>query len=206
MALLFRILCVLTALVGSGYTLSCRSCKAPQSTSCTGPSVPCASGNVCGATYMLIKNGGLTFPTYVLSCMPKSECNINGTSRFHGGGQLKFAHSCCTTDNCIPTFPSEPEDNSVPNGLTCPPSKAVDFPWSKFPATMDCKSNETMCFTFTTKFLGGPMSITLTGCATQAVCDFFNESPIQQGSMSMEMICTEGIALIAADSSNHGEL
>ncbi|XP_072282551.1 phospholipase A2 inhibitor gamma subunit B-like isoform X2 [Pyxicephalus adspersus] len=208
MALLFRILCVLTALVGSSCTLSCTSCAAFSSTSCTGPSVPCASGNVCGATYVYFQIGGLTFPTYVLSCMPKSECAINGTSRFHGGGQVKFAQSCCTTDNCIPTFPSEPEDNSVPNGLTCPPSKSVDIPWSKSFGTMQCKNKETMCFTTNTKISGGlQMSLPFTGCATQDVCDFFNGSPLQLSEVvTFDASCTKATASDAADSSNHEEL
>ncbi|XP_077312663.1 phospholipase A2 inhibitor and Ly6/PLAUR domain-containing protein-like [Lithobates pipiens] len=196
MASPFQILGVLSALVASGYSLSCTECSS-LSNSCTGPSVTCPSGSVCGAVYvenLLI--GLLISTTYTMSCISQNKCDIKGSMSFSNIGRLKMGISCCRTDRCTPTLPSLPGSLSGSNGETCPVCASSDSTECKTSDTLQCYGDENTCLLLATK-ISGPtkQSTAIRGCATKSSCNIGSLSTRAQGvSTDIQFICPNGSA------------
>lgn len=152
MASLFQILGVLSALVVSGYTLSCTQCSTKKRNSCTGPSELCVPGSPCGLMYH--ETGVTDFvlkKSYKRICVSQDWCNMRGSISFPNNIRTKMGVSCCTTDHCTPTFPSLPKDSSESNGVTCPACISIDSNHCDCSEMMQCTGNETTCLRMTIK-------------------------------------------------------
>ncbi|XP_040183166.1 phospholipase A2 inhibitor and Ly6/PLAUR domain-containing protein-like [Rana temporaria] len=194
MASLLKILGVLSALVTSGYSLSCTKCSSSISDSCTGPSETCPSGSLCGAGYAESWALGIRVSkSYTMSCVPQDKCDKTGSMSLPNNVRMKMGTTCCKTDQCTPTFPSLPRDSSGSNGLTCR-SCISDSTWCYTSDTMQCTGDENMCLLQTTKVSGPkPASIAMRGCATKSICNLGSESSSAEGvSMEVKFICTSG--------------
>ncbi|XP_072282872.1 uncharacterized protein [Pyxicephalus adspersus] len=193
MAFLFEILGLFLTLVTSGYSLSCIQCSSVTSTSCTGPSVTCASGYQCGAQYTASNAGTVSNNQYTRTCFPENQCTLSG-SLSTNGARIKSAVSCCNTDNCTPSLPSLPGDSSVSNGLTCRSCVSADSTWCYTSDTIQCTGNENMCLLQTTKISGSvSLSTAIRGCSTKSFCDFGSQSSSIDGlSTEVKFICTSG--------------
>ncbi|XP_040182763.1 phospholipase A2 inhibitor 25 kDa subunit-like [Rana temporaria] len=194
MASLYQIIGVFLGLVAPSYSLSCTQCFSP-SNSCTGPSVTCPSGSVCGAAYTESwALGILVSRSYIKSCVPQDECDKTGSMTIPSNGRVKLGTSCCGTDLCTPTLPSLPGDSSVSNGLTCRSCISADSTWCYTSDTMQCTGNENMCFLQTTKISGTTSSsIAMRGCATKSICDLGSQSSSVAGlKTEVKFICTNG--------------
>ncbi|XP_073457302.1 phospholipase A2 inhibitor NAI-like [Aquarana catesbeiana] len=196
MSPLVHILGVFLALVASGYSLSCTHCVS-SSDSCTGTSMPCPSGSVCGAQYT--ETWALGAPTskeYMMSCIPQNKCNIKGSFTQPKNVRVKMGISCCTSDRCTPSLPSLPRDSSGSNGLTCRSCMSTDSTSCYTSDTIQCTGDENMCLLQTTKISGKAKgSKAIRGCATKSICDSGSLSSSSQGvKTDIKYICTSGSA------------
>ncbi|XP_068099400.1 phospholipase A2 inhibitor and Ly6/PLAUR domain-containing protein-like [Hyperolius riggenbachi] len=190
MSSLFGILCIFVALVASGHSLSCTVCTSETTSSCTGPSMTCPSGAVCGLGYTLDTFGT---KTYSRACIPEKNCSMIGSITFNEAN-IRVAYSCCYTDNCTPPLPTLPERNSTSNGVTCRSCITATSTWCYTSDTIACTGNENMCLLQTTKITGPiKVSTAVRGCSTKSVCDLGSESSSANGvSVEYKHICTSG--------------
>ncbi|XP_077312664.1 phospholipase A2 inhibitor gamma subunit B-like [Lithobates pipiens] len=194
MTSLLQILGVLSALVTSGNSLSCTECFS-VSDSCTGPSMTCPSGSVCGAQYAETwAKGTIVSKLYVMSCVRQDQCDITGSMSFPNNARRKMGTSCCRTDRCTPTFPSLRKDISGSNGLTCQSCISANSTWCSTSDTMECMGDENTCVLQTTKVSGLTTGSTaIRGCATKSICDFGSQSRGVLGrKIETTFICTSG--------------
>ncbi|XP_068098361.1 phospholipase A2 inhibitor and Ly6/PLAUR domain-containing protein-like [Hyperolius riggenbachi] len=178
-----------------GYSLSCSTCVSTTSSSCSGSSVVCPSGYSCGAAYSQSTSGGsVAAISYAKACTPTSQCSTSGSLSVMGGIKMKMVSACCTTDNCTPTLPSLPSDNSSYNQLVCRTCASADSTWCYTSDTIQCTGNENRCLLMTTKVTGSSSaSAALRGCATQSICDIGSQSSSVDGLTSdVKFICTSG--------------
>ncbi|XP_040182912.1 phospholipase A2 inhibitor and Ly6/PLAUR domain-containing protein-like [Rana temporaria] len=189
-----QILGVLSALVASGYSLSCTRCSS-SSDSCTGPNVTCPSGSVCGAQFKESQLLGFgASKTYVMSCTLQNQCDTRGSFSLAHNLTEKMATSCCETNGCTPTLPSLPGNSSGSNGLMCP-SCMSNSTWCDTSDTMECKGDEKMCFLYSTKTSGHSSNVShvMRGCATKSICNFSSQSSSgKEISTEVKFICTSG--------------
>ncbi|KAM5131909.1 uncharacterized protein ACMZJ9_018721 [Mantella aurantiaca] len=171
MTFLFAILHVFWALESSVNSLSCMECTSTITTSCTGPTITCPSGSVCGVTYISTREGNTRRTTYAMTCTSESQCFKSGGASFPLGREMKIGTSCCNTHKCIPTLPSLPVNNSVSNGVTCPSCESVD----PNRCAMQCTGDENACL-HQTVYTGEVVRETKTfyGCTTKSICDLGN--------------------------------
>uniref|UniRef100_A0A8C5QSY0 UPAR/Ly6 domain-containing protein n=1 Tax=Leptobrachium leishanense TaxID=445787 RepID=A0A8C5QSY0_9ANUR len=168
---LLGFVCVLSLLIAKGYALSCIKCVNFMSSSCTGTSVVCLEGAVCGSQYATAKTGSLNAQLIVRSCLPESQCTMDGTITFIDG-KTKIGTSCCNTTNCTPTNPSLPADSEEVNGVTCPSCISDDLKTCSTSDYIECTGDEDMCVSQTTKIKGNnAFPAALRGCSTKSVCD-----------------------------------
>ncbi|XP_069599046.1 phospholipase A2 inhibitor and Ly6/PLAUR domain-containing protein-like [Ranitomeya imitator] len=176
----------------TGYALSCTQCTSTTST-CTGNSVICSSGQACGTAYTEIGVGGSTAGTVVRTCALSSECGFIGSMTIQ---QIKYRMgiSCCHFENCAPLTPSLPSRNSTQNGLVCRTCTSPDSTWCYTSDTMQCTGDEDMCILQTTKITGSnPVSTAMRGCATKSICDLGNQyQNIGNVVTEVKIFCTDG--------------
>ncbi|XP_068099407.1 uncharacterized protein [Hyperolius riggenbachi] len=150
MSSLFGIVGILFALVASGYSLSCTVCSNINSTSCTGSSVTCPPGSVCGVSYVKIYDDEDYEEIYMRYCVPQQNCVVKG-SITNKEMHLKTAISCCSTDNCTPTLPTLPKSSSKLNGKECPSCVSDGTETCNLSKTIKCTGDEDKCVVQTTQ-------------------------------------------------------
>ncbi|KAM4015674.1 phospholipase A2 inhibitor and Ly6/PLAUR domain-containing protein-like [Anomaloglossus baeobatrachus] len=192
MSSLIALLSLLSTLSATSYALLCTQCMSPSST-CSGKSVTCPSGHVCGAAYSEFIYGGKKTASMLRSCTPSYECNTFSsitTSKI----QLRMVTSCCGTDDCTPSSPALPAKDTNPNGLVCQSCTAAKSIWCNSPHTIECTGDENTCFVQTTKLSGNFSDFSvMRGCATQSVCELGNRPEKMEGySIDVKTICIGG--------------
>ncbi|CAJ0951451.1 unnamed protein product [Ranitomeya imitator] len=127
------------------------------------------------------------------SCVPEDQCQGPGSFSTHNSHSKK-GFSCCYTDNCTPSPPVLPPDNTVQNGLTCPSCTGNDVDWCETGTTMECTGDETLCIVQHSKMLGTlSRDSILRGCATPTICNIGNQSVITDGiTVEVWISCTGG--------------
>ncbi|KAM5132560.1 phospholipase A2 inhibitor NAI-like isoform 1-T2 [Mantella aurantiaca] len=188
---MFWILPVILVLVPSGSSLSCGMCGTTWNTSCTGPIMPCAAGSACLVTYTMFDAGNYPWALYTLTCGAQKMCGLSGTGSLPENGKIKMATSCCTTDNCVPPLPTLPEPSSMWNGMICPSCVNPDSIHCAASKTMQCRGNETMCFSSFSQ-IPGIVATSTRGCAAQSICDVFSRSKVEEGTAGIMFACTSG--------------
>ncbi|KAM3923434.1 phospholipase A2 inhibitor and Ly6/PLAUR domain-containing protein-like [Leptodactylus fuscus] len=188
---LLGILSLLLALAVTGDALSCRQCSSFTST-CTGSSVACPAGSLCGSTYTETSVGGSTSAqSLIMTCTPSSQCHFNGSLSMLQG-RVRMVTSCCSTDNCVPTIPALPAIGSNPNGLVCRSCVSASSTWCYTSDTVQCTGDENMCLLQTTE-IKGTLSTAIRGCTTKSLCDLGSQSQTIQGvTTNVKFICTSG--------------
>ncbi|XP_077312669.1 phospholipase A2 inhibitor and Ly6/PLAUR domain-containing protein-like [Lithobates pipiens] len=192
MMCLLELFFILAALANTGLSLSCMQCSS-TTTSCTGSSVTCSSGNKCGVIYTTTTAGSSTTSSYAMSCLSSDQCSLSG-SLTTNDMRLKTAASCCSTDNCIPSLPSLPGDSSVYNGVTCRSCLSASSTWCYTSDTIKCTGNENMCLLQSTEISGSQsLATAIRGCSTQSFCNLGSQSSSANGlSSSIKFVCTSG--------------
>ncbi|KAM4015094.1 phospholipase A2 inhibitor and Ly6/PLAUR domain-containing protein-like [Anomaloglossus baeobatrachus] len=192
MSSLIGLLSLLLTIAATSYALSCTECMSPSST-CSGNSGTCPSGQVCGTAYLETTKGGKKTEFVMRSCTPSSECNIKGSTST-AEAQLRMVTSCCNTDNCSPSSLELPAKGTNLNGLVCRSCVSDDSTWCYTPDTVQCTGDENMCLLQSTKMSGSASkSAAYRGCATKSICDLGSTSKTI-GSLLIEekTICTSG--------------
>ncbi|KAM4015673.1 phospholipase A2 inhibitor and Ly6/PLAUR domain-containing protein-like [Anomaloglossus baeobatrachus] len=183
---------LLSAFAATSFALSCTQCIS-GSPPCTGDSRTCPSGDMCGSEYVALSTGGDTKTTFDRRCTSSHFCNLKG-SRTVKQEQYRVATSCCSTDNCTPTTPELPEQNSTPNGLVCTTCVSDNSAYCNSSDTIQCTGKENRCFLLITNITGKyPSLLAVRGCATKSFCDVGNISEtVRDSSINLSFICTSG--------------
>ncbi|KAM3923129.1 phospholipase A2 inhibitor and Ly6/PLAUR domain-containing protein-like [Leptodactylus fuscus] len=195
------LLCVISLFLGQGSSLSCTVCLVQSPPLCTGNNVTCVPGRVCAATHTVnIEDGVKKNEFSGRSCVPEKQCRGPGSFSTYNS-QSKKGFSCCYTDNCTPSLPVLPADNTKKNGRTCPTCTADGADWCDTGRTMECTGEETMCILQYTNMSGSvSKQSVLRGCATPTICNIGNESLITNGiSVEVRISCTGGSADLHGD-------
>ncbi|XP_063798363.1 phospholipase A2 inhibitor and Ly6/PLAUR domain-containing protein-like isoform X2 [Pseudophryne corroboree] len=113
---------VLSALTSTGFSLSCHWCLLSEYTSCPERTMQCLSADyACGVSRTTtLLNGIVYYQIFDFSCVPKTQCNTQGSFSFPYG-KIKRNTYCCYTDNCIAPEPPFIEAGSS-NSLMVPTS------------------------------------------------------------------------------------
>ncbi|XP_075696511.1 phospholipase A2 inhibitor gamma subunit B-like [Rhinoderma darwinii] len=176
------LLWVLSALVTSGDTLSCKVCTTSNAEFCNVSSSLCPEDHVCASSYTVTNTHGTIF---TMSCAPKHHCDSPG-SISAANGRIRRSTTCCYTDNCTPPPPILPDENFQPNGLTCQTCLSVYSKWCYSKHTMDCTGDEDVCLLQTSEYYA-PIrrSVAVRGCATKNIC-FLGTQWIKFGTLKMK--------------------
>ncbi|XP_053308586.1 phospholipase A2 inhibitor gamma subunit B-like [Spea bombifrons] len=191
----FGFFCTLSALISTCYSLSCTKCSNTTTSSCTGSSITCPADQVCGVSYTLTTEGGVTSLEYSRDCFLKEQCTFNGSMGFAQNSRVRIGYSCCSTDNCLPSLPALPADNNKTNGLVCRSCSSQNSVWCYTSDTIQCTGDENMCLLQTTKITTGSVSSStaIRGCATKSICDLGRQAvTTDQISVDINFQCTSG--------------
>ncbi|XP_075459358.1 phospholipase A2 inhibitor NAI-like [Ascaphus truei] len=171
MRFLLQVLCVLPALIVTGYSLSCKVCVDTFGSLCIGKSKICSPDNVCMSSYTENTAAGNMETVLIRSCDSKSKCGMSGSISNHAV-KSKMNTSCCTTDNCTPPRTTLSADSNIKNGVTCPNCNSADSDNCYTSDTIECTGDEKKCVLQTTTMTGSNSSIeALRGCATESICN-----------------------------------
>ncbi|OCT73521.1 urokinase plasminogen activator surface receptor [Xenopus laevis] len=181
-------LCLLSALVSTGYSLSCIECSAYNSASCSGPSVPCASG-LCASSFIQESSPVGSIMQIKRFCAAKTQCGETGSATY-GYVRRHMINSCCDTDDCTPEVPKFVRDYK-PNGFRCtncfPPNSEECDPAKR----IGCSGGEDKCFIhlFQHNGIDTEFAFRIGGCATESMCqpDKFSEYSYEEVSTT----CTQ---------------
>ncbi|KAM3923135.1 phospholipase A2 inhibitor and Ly6/PLAUR domain-containing protein-like [Leptodactylus fuscus] len=186
-----RILILLIALVARSDALSCIQCMSTNS-SCSGHSVTCPSGYVCGSSYTKTLIGG-TKTAFIRACMPQTDCNIKGSMGMKQG-HVWMVTSCCGTDNCTPGIPELPTKKSDRNKEICPSCVSGNSTWCSAFQLVQCRGDETICLMHSTKITGSISSSTaIKGCGTKSLCDLGSQFySVEGSSIEVDFLCDSG--------------
>ncbi|XP_075462401.1 phospholipase A2 inhibitor and Ly6/PLAUR domain-containing protein-like [Ascaphus truei] len=190
---LLQVLCVLSALVATGYSLSCTVCESSSGTSCTGLSINCTDAHVCMSSYTVLTAGGIETKIFTRNCEPQTRCGINGSITLPTY-KSQMGSSCCTTDNCTPSIPTLPANNNTKNGVTCRTCISADSDYCYTSDTVECTGDEKMCLLQSTKISGSiSRKVAIRGCATESICNIGNQFANGNG-LTTEVItkCSNG--------------
>ncbi|CAH2318624.1 Hypothetical predicted protein [Pelobates cultripes] len=177
--------CVLSAIVGTGHSLSCVECVSSSGTTCLGTTTTCSNGSVCGSQYTVGKVGSVTTTLFVKACVFQDQCSMNGSITFNEGS-TRTGISCCNTDNCTPPVPSLPQLSTQQNGLTCRSCISGTSNWCYTSDTIQCTGNEDMCLLQATTIAG--LKTAIRGCATKSICDLGSQTVTD----TVKITCTSG--------------
>lgn len=188
-------LCTFSALISTGYSLSCIECMVIGSKVCEGPSIACSSNQTCGMQYSVISaSGQQDKETYIRNCFAKNLCGLEATNTFGKDMTALMGISCCFTNNCLPPKPKLPTLNTQRNGLTCDTCIGA----RPDPCTADdmvqCTGDEDMCFLSFSKAAGSlPIDSSLRGCTTSSMCEIGDQSITVQGiTLNTKTTCHSG--------------
>ncbi|XP_063798365.1 uncharacterized protein LOC134965898 isoform X4 [Pseudophryne corroboree] len=160
---------VLSALTSTGFSLSCHWCLLSEYTSCPERTMQCLSADyACGVSRTTtLLNGIVYYQIFDFSCVPKTQCNTQGSFSFPYG-KIKRNTYCCYTDNCIAPEPPFIEAGSS-NSLMVPTSGKLQDSFAMETA------NE----------VKGPSGLApeektaaIRGCATESLCHLSNSGGI----------------------------
>ncbi|OCT73274.1 phospholipase A2 inhibitor and Ly6/PLAUR domain-containing protein-like [Xenopus laevis] len=166
-------LCVLSVFIVSGNCLSCIQCSGYSDSPCNGTSQTCSSASdVCGTTR--IQTFGKSWDSffYIRSCVPLTECDINGTtSGLYTNASLST--TCCYSDNCIASIPTMPVENSTENGLICQTYLETDLEPCEVKTRTNCTGDQNLCIRYYSSMTIGKAESTLLfgGCASESLCN-----------------------------------
>ncbi|MEE6481898.1 hypothetical protein FKM82_013055 [Ascaphus truei] len=191
---LLQVLCVLSALVATGYSLSCIVCEDMDGMFCTSPSKTCPADNVCMFSYIENTAGGIENTVLTRTCESQSKCDMSGSLTFTAF-KTKMSTSCCSTDNCTPSEPTLPADNNTKNGVTCPSCMNLVSDYCSTLGTIQCTGEEKKCLLQSRTSTGSISStVAIRGCATESFCNVGSKSESSDGDITTEVKnkCTNG--------------
>ncbi|KAM4015059.1 uncharacterized protein ACNLHF_001745 isoform 1-T1 [Anomaloglossus baeobatrachus] len=198
--LLVVVLCLISTLPPTAYSLNCTECRTTNSTSCTGDSVLCSNTFVCASSYTeTLNNDGTRSSELIRSCAPSSQCNVTGSVTLPSGRMWMFT-SCCDSDNCTSPIVTAPSFSLNPNGVICPSCQASDSDWCYSGSTIPCSANESVCVLHTTTTDAGNNS-SFRGCASRSLCGSQTYN-VNGSSIGYKLTCTCGVTAASTNCSD----
>ncbi|KAM4651465.1 phospholipase A2 inhibitor and Ly6/PLAUR domain-containing protein-like [Discoglossus pictus] len=195
MASFLILICTLSALTATGYSLSCIHCIGPTGTFCTGQSLQCVSEDyACATVHAVTLMGGVEVTnTIARQCVPRKGCDKAGSISIPQG-RVKSSTTCCYRENCEPPTPSFPQDRTGKNGVVCKSCMSTES--NSCPNTMECVGNENKCILQTTVISGEKSAKSFVrGCAAPSMCEVSKqETEILHQKIYVETTCTDGSA------------
>ncbi|XP_063291785.1 phospholipase A2 inhibitor gamma subunit B-like [Pelobates fuscus] len=191
------LLCGLSALVATGYSLSCVKCLVPGPNSCNGTSINCTSDQVCLSSYEVTsRNGVKVSEIFSRDCLPRTLCDVEGSWSALGGMKSQVATRCCVSDNCTPPEPKLAAVSNEVNGLTCPTCISVESDRCSTEDFIQCTGNETKCFLIAADITGNvSSSLMFRGCSTESFCVLGMQSVSSNDTHAdLKVTCTNGSA------------
>ncbi|MEE6481897.1 hypothetical protein FKM82_013054 [Ascaphus truei] len=176
---LLQVLCVLSAFVGTGNSLSCIVCEDADDIFCTSLYKTCPADNVCMFSYIENTAGGIENTVLTRTCESQSQCGMSGSLTF-SAFKTKIGTSCCSTDYCTPPMPTLPADNNLKNGVTCPSCTSADSDYCSTSETIECTGDEKKCLLQST-IAGDIVKFAMRGCATESICNIGSQSVSSDG-------------------------
>ncbi|MEE6515524.1 hypothetical protein FKM82_024357, partial [Ascaphus truei] len=146
---LLQVLCVLSALVATGYSIACKQCVDTHNEKCAASYKKCPLNNVCMASYIENTAAGKVETVSIRSCAPRSKCGMSGSISNHAF-KSKISITCCYINSCTPLIPTLPDDNNQKNGVTCPSCTSEDSDNCYTSETIECTGDEKKCVLKTT--------------------------------------------------------
>ncbi|XP_072282029.1 phospholipase A2 inhibitor gamma subunit B-like [Pyxicephalus adspersus] len=171
--------CILSALVATGFSLSCSECSSEDVKSCKGTVVQCPSdSDVCVAINEISVYGNQERNLYRRFCGSRALCNLK-ESLTGADATVLIGSSCCFTNNCVPSLPMVPQTKSEKNGVICKECQGFDDKPCISSNARECTGDENQCVSLTTRssmLLVNKDSTdsslkSLSGCGTQRLCN-----------------------------------
>ncbi|XP_053307931.1 phospholipase A2 inhibitor NAI-like [Spea bombifrons] len=188
------LVCVLPALLSTGYSLSCISCVSTNGDTCTGPNVTCPQySDRCSSIYTKtnILPYGLTTMSIVRGCGYSKECAEPTKTLNNQFMSVDICTSCCEGDNCTPVKPKAPSSNPTPNGLQCPSCFALMSDKCAAMNTTQCAGGENKCVSYVINSVFRGPFLAMSGCATENLCSNYNGTTTSSevGEMKVDIAC-----------------
>ncbi|XP_069803685.1 phospholipase A2 inhibitor and Ly6/PLAUR domain-containing protein-like [Dendropsophus ebraccatus] len=192
MSSLHGLLFFLSALAASGYSGSSSDCASSQT--CSGPSVTCPSGFLCGSLY-LKENKGEFSKDIVLESKSTKKCHFKGNINLNGT-KFRMAATCCDTEDCTPPDPGFLPISFEPNGLVCPSCTRKRSSWCEPSGIVQCTGDETRCVLMVEDgnddYREIDHLISYRGCATKGVCNLGGLSNTGEMKYTLKFQCSGG--------------
>ncbi|XP_029433089.1 phospholipase A2 inhibitor and Ly6/PLAUR domain-containing protein-like [Rhinatrema bivittatum] len=164
-------ICILSALVATGNSLTCEKCINLHGANCTGALVTCdAPESVCTATLRETSKGNQKTVVFEKACGRSKDCEQKNSILTAENFRVSLNTRCCASDHCNQgSLKGIPVNNTL-NGQTCPSCFSLlnSNPCNE-KATISCSGEETECIQLTALKKGN--MIMLHGCATEQMSD-----------------------------------
>ncbi|XP_069804501.1 urokinase plasminogen activator surface receptor-like [Dendropsophus ebraccatus] len=186
------LLCVISAITSTSYSLSCIQCSDASDVPCTGSEQTCSLPHeVCVSRYALTLVAGVPISKlFIRGCGDPDQCTISGSMSVPNVRTIASA-TCCSTDLCTPPPPELPPVTSDQNGVVCKSCQAMEDSPCDSDNYMNCVGNETMCISQVT--ITGSSSIAVRGCATPGLCQIpHEEGTFGHMTFISDTTCTDG--------------
>ncbi|OCT73547.1 phospholipase A2 inhibitor and Ly6/PLAUR domain-containing protein-like [Xenopus laevis] len=165
---------LLSVVVSTASSLSCITCSQNNATSCQGSSMLCPIETICGSLSLSMTKDGQTQRNIARGCFQEKQCNQTMIFRITNATGKNII-SCCSSDDCTPPVLQLPDDNNLPNGMTCPTCFSDQSNDCIVSGTINCAGTETQCASVK---LSGPLTGTVSfqGCANVNLCTYANHT------------------------------
>ncbi|XP_030067176.1 phospholipase A2 inhibitor and Ly6/PLAUR domain-containing protein isoform X2 [Microcaecilia unicolor] len=188
-------LCILSALIVPGTSLSCQECTDLQHNNCTSAPKQCQSSQThCVSILRQTVLSGSNMMSIIKSCGTKKDCDMT-TSTNAGNFQMITISRCCNTDNCNTPQINIPAKEIKSNGLYCMSCYSGSSHTCDKKENTTCVGGEDRCIQYdVTVTAGGPETkIAVHGCATKNLCDTQGRAAYYGSSFEMKSFqCSSG--------------
>ncbi|XP_063306289.1 phospholipase A2 inhibitor NAI-like [Pelobates fuscus] len=180
----YSYLCVLLAIIPTGFSLQCIQCSDPGGQFCNGIHVNCGpASDVCMSSLIqeeintsdpnslnILQITRTSSYRYIRDCGTSSDCDKVVILRTPYN-RMVTSNRCCRSNLCTPESPRSIPEGSQ-NGVTCPGCLTfINQECAAYKAVY-CRGDEKYCFHFSSKPLKDDnLTFAMKGCATQSACN-----------------------------------
>ncbi|KAM4650700.1 phospholipase A2 inhibitor and Ly6/PLAUR domain-containing protein-like [Discoglossus pictus] len=183
----FPFICIISAFITKGYSLSCIECSSKEGTTCSGRSRFCFSEDSCISSIIKLSNNEQEQVIFNRGCAQSRVCDQSGSLT-----DAKISTTCCNTDDCTPITPTLPPDNTTKNGVACERCLSDDLDNCNG-NTVKCTGDEDVCFMAMYTELGSTSESVWKGCTSKQGCGLIKLLIEQQISVNTTSItCMSG--------------
>ncbi|XP_030068838.1 phospholipase A2 inhibitor and Ly6/PLAUR domain-containing protein-like [Microcaecilia unicolor] len=169
-------ICIFSALIATGLSLTCDHCMNIEGDSCSGISAECNEGETCVTKIESVTHGDKKGHLACFKGCGKYDPKICKKTMYSHSDGLNFVlyTECCNEDNCNCGTVKVPPINTTENGFECPTCYHTGSSECISPKIMKCVGNEGQCFDFSgnMRIPGGHYEEqVIKGCVSAGACD-----------------------------------